>query len=517
MTRRSIGRLLGVSAFLFLSAATWAEPQTPLPPAPRGFDVRRDKIERGKIETVEYESKTVGAKRKMVICTPPGYSKDAKYPVFYLLHGAGDDETGWQKKGSADVILDNLYADKKLVPMIVVMPNGFARPAGDKGGKGGISAFEDDLLKDLIPYVESHYPVQADREHRAIAGLSMGGGQALRIGLKHLDKFAWVGGFSSALFGKQADLVADPADASKKLRLLWVSCGDQDRLLDASKSFHAALEEKKVPHVWHVDAGGHTWPVWKNDLYLVSQLLFQDKKDAGKPTQDRIQKRTYDFKEAGKEMEYALFVPSTYDKERKAPLMVALHGLGSNPQQIMRYRGLTDLAEKHGYVVVAPMGYNTRGWYGSRGLKSDKSEPENLGELSEKDVLNVLALVRKEFTIDADRIYLMGHSMGGGGTWHLGLKYPDLWAGLAPIAPAIFRGPEELEKIKHLPVILVQGDQDKLVPVAGARRWAEQMKKLGMTHEYIEVAGGDHVAIASQNLPKIFEFFNKHRRKEKEK
>ncbi len=195
-------------------------------------------------------------------------------------------------------------------------------------------------------------------------------------------------------------------------------------------------------------------------------------------------------------------------------------GCGSNPQQIIRYRGLTDQAEKHGYIVVAPMGYNSSGWYGSRGQKSPRSKPENLGELSEKDVMNVLGIVRKEFNIDDERIYLMGHSMGGGGTLHLGLKYPEIWAGLAPIAPAIFRPASELEKIKRLPVILVQGDKDKLVPVAGARRWAEQMKKLGMTHEYIEVAGGDHVDVAMQNMPKIFEFFNKHRRgdgKEKQK
>jgi poly(3-hydroxybutyrate) depolymerase len=237
------------------------------------------------------------------------------------------------------------------------------------------------------------------------------------------------------------------------------------------------------------------------------------KKEAGKSTQGRIQKRTYDFKEAGKEMEYALFVPSSYDKAKKAPLVVALHGLGSNPQQILRYRGLTDQAEKYGFVVVAPMGYNSSGWYGVKGPKSAKSKPENLGELSEKDVMNVLALVRKEFNIDADRIYLMGHSMGGGGTWHLGLKYPDLWAGLAPIAPAIFRRAADVEKIKHIPVILVQGDQDKLVPVAGARRWAEAMKKHGMTYEYIEVEGGGHVDIAFQNMPRIFEFFSKHRRK----
>jgi predicted peptidase len=180
---------------------------------------------------------------------------------------------------------------------------------------------------------------------------------------------------------------------------------------------------------------------------------------------------------------------------------------------MMRYRGLTDLAEKHGYIVVAPMGYNPRGWYGQRFPRRGKADPENLSELSEKDVMNVLAIVRKEFNIDKKRIYLMGHSMGGGGTWHLGLKYPDTWAGLAPIAPAIFRKPEDLDKIKHIPVILVQGEKDFLVPVAGARRWAEQMKKLNMTYEYIEVPGGDHITVAFQTLPRIFEFFDKHQKK----
>src|SRR6266851_439678 len=206
-----------------------------LPAAPKGFDGKRDKIDQGKVETVEYDSKTVGVKRKMVVYTPPGYSKDKKYPVLYLLHGIGDDETGWQQKGAADIILDNLYADKKLVPMIVVMPNGRASaeppPANPFQGNAfqAFAAFEEDLLKDVIPYVESHYSVQADREHRALAGLSMGGGQSLNFGLKHLDTFAWIGGFSSAPNTRPAaDLVTDPDDARKKLRLLWVSCGDKD-------------------------------------------------------------------------------------------------------------------------------------------------------------------------------------------------------------------------------------------------------------------------------------------------
>jgi enterochelin esterase-like enzyme len=288
MRKCPVGLLLGASASLLLLALTWVEAQPPLPQAPRGFDTKRPDIPRGKVETVEYDSKTVGAKRKLVVYLPPGYSKDNKYPVFYLLHGAGDDETGWTRKGAAAVILDNLYADKKLVPMIVVMPNGFARKPGEKGkgfkgGKGFNNPFEKDLLDDIIPFVESHYPVKADRERRAIAGLSMGGGQALRIGLKNLDRFAWVGGFSSALFGGAGGVISDPEAARKQLRLLWVSCGDKDRLLKGSEAFHKALEEMKVPHVWHLEPGAHTWGVWRNDLYLLSQRLFREKQPDKQP------------------------------------------------------------------------------------------------------------------------------------------------------------------------------------------------------------------------------------------
>ncbi|MCH7728381.1 MAG: alpha/beta fold hydrolase, partial [Planctomycetes bacterium] len=139
-----------------------------------------------------------------------------------------------------------------------------------------------------------------------------------------------------------------------------------------------------------------------------------------------IQKRTYDFKEADKEMEYALFVPTSYDKEKSSPLMVALHGLGSSSQGIIRYRGLTRLAEEHGYIVVAPMGYNSRGWYGSRGKNTGRGrDPRNLGELSEKDVMNVLEITRKELNIDENRIYLMGHSMGGRIGLSMALNFPS--------------------------------------------------------------------------------------------
>jgi enterochelin esterase-like enzyme len=275
------------TTILAMSLAVSASAQTtkPLPAAPKGFDVRRDNIERGKIETVEYNSTTVADKRKMVVYSAPTLSKDVRVPVFYLLHGSGDDETGWKVKGSADIILDNLYADKRLVPMIVVMPNGFAK--GKDGDRR--SGFEDDLLKDVIPYVESHYPVKKDRVDRALAGLSMGAGQSFRIGFKNLDTFAWIGGFSGGGGGKGGakggtkdgakggvTALPDPERARKDLRLLWVSCGDKDGAMRGSQALHAKLDELKIPHIWHIDSGAHTWPVWKNDLYLISQMLFRD-------------------------------------------------------------------------------------------------------------------------------------------------------------------------------------------------------------------------------------------------
>ena len=128
----------------------------------------------------------------------------------------------------------------------------------------------------MIPFVESHYPVLADREHRAIVGWSMGGGQALRIGLKHLDKFAWIGGLSSAVFGGQPPLT-DP-DLNKKIRLLWISCGDKDTLLKGNTALHDTLTEKKIAHIWHIDSGPHEWAVPRNDLYLIGPMLFRDKK-----------------------------------------------------------------------------------------------------------------------------------------------------------------------------------------------------------------------------------------------
>ncbi|MEI6945648.1 alpha/beta hydrolase-fold protein [Paraflavisolibacter sp. H34] len=254
-----------------------------IPPARQGFDLERSGISHGRVDTITYSSATVGGDRKAVVYTPPGFARTKKYPVLYLLHGIGGDEKEWLSGGKPQVILDNLYAEGKLRPMIVVMPNGRAmkddRPTGnifDSVKVRAFATFEQDLLQDLVPFIEKAYPVLADREHRAIAGLSMGGGQSLNFGLGNLDRFAWVGGFSSAPNTKNPELlVPRPEEARKQLKLLWISCGASDGLLRISKRTHDYLSENRVPHIYYIEPGVHDFKVWKNGLYMFSQLLFK--------------------------------------------------------------------------------------------------------------------------------------------------------------------------------------------------------------------------------------------------
>jgi enterochelin esterase-like enzyme len=251
------------------------------PPVPEGFDQPRDGVAHGRLEMVEYDSKSVGTRRKALVYTPPGYSPSRKYPVLYLLHGIGGDEEEWRRGGHPEVILDNLVADGKSEPMIVVMPNGRASKDDRPGSNAMATApafgvFDQDLLGSLIPFVEARYSVKPDRGNRALAGLSMGGGQSLNFGLGNLDTFAWVGGFSSAPNTRPpAELVPDPAKAKSSLRLLYLSCGNKDGLIRISQGVHAHLKEKDVPHVWHVDEHAHDFQHWKKALYLFSQQLFK--------------------------------------------------------------------------------------------------------------------------------------------------------------------------------------------------------------------------------------------------
>lgn len=259
---------------------------------PVGFRDKRDNIAHGTITTVQYDSKTLGTRREMMVYTPPGYSPDKKYPVLYLLHGLNSGSGQWPYWVRADYITDNLLADGKIKPMIMVFPNCNANvtvenPKADeqeerKGGyKGYGKSFENDLLLDIVPFIESHYSVYTDRKYRALAGLSMGGGQSLNIGLSHINTFAYVGGFSSAPntneFGglSETKLVPDLAAAKKNLKVLWLACGSKDGLFSVSQRVHQNFKKQGIPHIWNVDSNAHDDTEWANNLYLFIQHIFK--------------------------------------------------------------------------------------------------------------------------------------------------------------------------------------------------------------------------------------------------
>lgn len=253
------------------------------PDAPAGFDQAQPGVAAGRVELFSYDSTVTGKRREANVYLPPGYSTEQKYPVLYLLHGIGGNHYEWMGYIHAPAILDNLIAGGKALPMIVVMPNGRAL-ADDRPPKevyspehaAGFAKFERDLLDCLIPAIEAKYAAHADRGHRAIAGLSMGGGQSLNFGLGNLDSFAWVGGFSPAPNTKPpAELVADPAAARAKLKLLYLSCGNKDGLINLSQGVHSYLKEHDVPHLWNVDDHGHDGATWGSNLYHFAQKLFR--------------------------------------------------------------------------------------------------------------------------------------------------------------------------------------------------------------------------------------------------
>jgi enterochelin esterase-like enzyme len=252
------------------------------PVPPEGFNVARENIPHGDLKVVEYDSKTLGIRRLLRVYTPPGYSADRKYPVLYLQHGLGNTSTEWTQRARAPIIADNLLADGKMQPMIIVFPSGNATASvddqkqGDRTQASYGTAYENDLLQEIIPFVESHYSVFTDRAHRAIGGMSMGSGQALNIGLGHLDLFAWLTEVAAAPNTKpMAELIPDPA-ALKQLKLLWVGSGNRDPLMRISQGLHTFLADKGVPHVWRLDGNAHDTAVMSSNFYYFAQKLFKD-------------------------------------------------------------------------------------------------------------------------------------------------------------------------------------------------------------------------------------------------
>ena len=247
-------------------------------------------------------------------------------------------------------------------------------------------------------------------------------------------------------------------------------------------------------------------------LTIAAPLSFADRAasdDEQNITDPRVQHRSYAFPATGEMIPYALFIPESYNESDPAPLIVSLHGLGRSYDWLMGYHGLLDEAEAGGFIVVTPLGYIRRGWYGSRPTE----DPQDSSH-SEQDVMEVLKLVRSEFNVDSNRIYLWGHSMGGAGTYHIASRHPDLFAGLGVAAPATPQpaGSEEvLERIRHIPILVLHGDNDQTVPVELTRSWVATMRELGMQYVYVEISGGDHSLLISQdaeNMKKFTDFFN---------
>jgi enterochelin esterase family protein len=259
------------------------EPRTSilhLPGTPPRLHDFRD-LPHGCVREHAYASRSLGRLRQFMVYTPPGYDQqvEARFPVLFLQHGMGDNQATWTVHGKAHWILDNLIADGTARPMLVVMMDGHAVLPGGGGAafESNTTAFERDLIEDVVPFIDAQYRVKPGPENRAIVGLSMGGGQSLTIGLRHPDRFAWVGGFSSATPGADAipNALANAASINERLRLLWIACGKSDFLLSRNESFIATLKEKGLRHEWHLTDGDHSWPVWRGYLAEFAPRLFR--------------------------------------------------------------------------------------------------------------------------------------------------------------------------------------------------------------------------------------------------
>lgn len=245
-------------------------------------------VPHGTVAMLRYKATTLDQTRGLHVYLPPGYARStATYPVLYLLHGAGGYEGSWWGSGRMNLIMDNLIADGKVVPMIVVMPNGHVQPLDSNRSalslNRNIAAFEADLLTDIIPFVERTYRVQPGRENRALAGLSMGGGQTVSIGLKHLELFAWLGPFSAAVHTMKLEeqfpeLTGNAAATNDRIRLLWIACGKDDFLFAANNAFAAALTRSGIRHTYVVSEGGHSWLNWRPYLAGFATQIFQPAK-----------------------------------------------------------------------------------------------------------------------------------------------------------------------------------------------------------------------------------------------
>ena len=264
---------LVVAAIAALPAVASAT-ETNMPTPPSGYDSNRSGIQHGMVMSTTYPTKSYGMKN-MRVYLPPGYSTAKKYPVVYLHHGIGGDETSWTNGASAHYILDNLIADGLAVPMILVMPNNSMTSSNDFNGYG---QYEPVLVPELIPYIEANFSTATDQPNRAIAGLSMGGGITFNVGFPNPNTFAHIGPFSAAPNTKSpTQTIRDSAAVKQMVRTIMITCGGADGLITNSQNYDDFLDQQSVTHEFLVDPGqGHTTTVWKRSLYHFAQRIFKD-------------------------------------------------------------------------------------------------------------------------------------------------------------------------------------------------------------------------------------------------
>ncbi|MFC1634750.1 alpha/beta hydrolase-fold protein [Planctomycetota bacterium] len=249
-------------------------------PGEKPMFFEEQQVPHGTVHIHKYPSKSLGVTQGLYVYTPPGYEtrREAKYPVLYLFHGFGDSEDAWTVVGRANLIVDNLLAKNKARPLIIVMPYGHTPAAPPvRGSIGNYQSFERDLIEDVIGYVQTNYRISTEQKDRAVAGLSMGGGQSLTIGLGNLELFGWLGAFSSAIpESKNSEkLLAEPESINDKLKLLWIGCGKKDFLFERNQKFLARLKTDKINHVAHITEGAHEWRLWRIYLSEFVPLLFR--------------------------------------------------------------------------------------------------------------------------------------------------------------------------------------------------------------------------------------------------
>lgn len=499
------------------------------PVPPDDFRAERKNIPHGELTVVEYDSKTLGTRRLMRIYTPPGYSSDREYPVLYLHHGLGNTSTEWIRAG-AQVIADNLLADGKMQPMIIILPQGSAGSTavdenqGIRDGAEFGAPYENDLLNDIIPFVESNYSVDAGSGQRAIAGMSMGGGQTLNIGLSHLDVFGSVAAVAAAPNTQSvATLIPDPT-ALKQLKLLWLGVGNRDPLMRFSQGIHTFLEDKEVPHIWRLDGGGHDPTEMGHNFYHFAQLLFnkesaqensdiesESKQPAATdeanlpapptgwdavqdvPHGEVKQSLTYPTRNHGEQL-YSIWFPPGYSTDKKYPVLYMLHGFTDDQttwinQSKGRAHNILDNYLADGKIVPMLVVF-------PNGALGDSSNMQNFGKFDDVLLNDLIPHIDSTYSTLADPVdrAVGGWSMGGGQSLKFGLPHTDVFNWIGAFAPAAHHSPAQIipdpsviqEKVQF--IYLGVGTND------GLKRSAEQY------HKFFDENGISHVYQLEQGL-----------------